>query len=450
MRHHPARPRPRRPGWLAGLAGVLLAAAPALGQAPADGEAAPASIPKPPELTLGQCLAIARERQPRLRGYRESLAAAVVGRQALEQTGGLVAGIVAPDLPVRRKQAADGVLSAQAQLTQAEYDTVHDVIRTYYTVVFARSQKQVTDSLVDRLEFYLELLKNVEESNRKVSPFAKDKLLIAIGLAQVRQSEATQGVDRALAALREAMGLDVCVAFTVPADTLPELKVEVRREAIVDLALGRRGELSQAVLAADAARLEVEAQSKIRGKTGRTFAQGSDIHSRPLPTDVRETEYRPGALGLEMPVSLTGDKGARMERAAALSGRAGAVVDKTRGLIALEAENAYYRYVEAAQRVESTRKAAAAGRSLSQKTRDAASIRGTKEDVFTDAVTNEVFAAQAQGAFNDALFQQVIALAALERITAGGFCAGFPATPTPPPPEPAGPNNTPKNINAKP
>ena len=47
---------------------------------------------------------------------------------------------LARDLPIRRKQARLGVTIAEASLSQAEWETVYAVTRTYFGVVYARQQ----------------------------------------------------------------------------------------------------------------------------------------------------------------------------------------------------------------------------------------------------------------------------------------------------------------------
>ena len=42
-----------------------------------------------------------------------------------------------------------------------------------------------------------------------------------------------------------------------------------------------------------------------------------------------------------------------------------------------------------------------------------------------DILTNEALAAQAAATYNEALYQLVVALADLQRVTAGGFDSGF-------------------------
>jgi outer membrane protein TolC len=168
---------------------------------------------------------------------------------------------------------------------------------------------------------------------------------------QGRLPEAEEGVNRATAALREAMGGGPECPLQVADTRLPDLDVEVNRETIVALALERRGEMIQASLAADVVAREVAAQGKSHRASTRTFASASDIHAQQVPQGVRDGEYRPGALPLEMPVTLVGSKAARQEQASALADRAAAVVEKTRNLIALEAEDNYLKWVEARRKL---------------------------------------------------------------------------------------------------
>src|SRR5207302_5155956 len=121
----------------------------------------------------------------------------------------------------------------------------------------------------------------------------------------------------------------------------PSPNLMIDRCEIVAMALARRPELVQATTFAEVTNLEIDAQgTKLIRPTVPTFGTGSDIHSRPVPQGISNNEYRPGAVGPEMPVTMIGHRSLRMERTRDLYGRALAVADKTRGLIALEAEDA--------------------------------------------------------------------------------------------------------------
>ena len=372
---------------------------------------------------LAECLQLAAEHQPALAAHRASLAAAETGRRAIEQMQ--LASLLARDLPIRKKQSALGVTIASAGLAQAEWETRYAVTRTYYSVVYAREQLQVADDVVASLEFYRDRVSDLVKKGetREWTTSTVDKISVYLGLAQTRQAEAARGIGRAEAALREAIGVDPGCLFTVADVRLPELRTGVSREAILHEALARRGEIVQALTASEVTRLEIDAQSKSHMPTVRTFAAVADIHARPIPQGVQNTEYRPGAVGLDMPSTLVGHRSLRVERARDFSARADAVVDKTRNLITLEAEDGYLKWAEATRKVAQTREAAEAGTRLAKHTRE--DFRSGQKVKIEDLLTNEVIVGQARAAYNEARFQLLLALAALERIAAGGFEAGF-------------------------
>src|SRR5205085_1432778 len=89
-----------------------------------------------------------------------------------------------------------------------------------------------------------------------------------------------------------------------------------------------------------------------------TFAAAADIHARQVPQEVRNNEYRPGAVPPEMPTLLAGSRDERVQRAEDLRVRATAVLEVTRNLIVLEAEDAFLRWEEASRQVPQARQAA--------------------------------------------------------------------------------------------
>jgi hypothetical protein len=188
------------------------------------------------------------------------------------------------------------------------------------------------------------------------------------------------------------------------------------------------------MVAADVMRLEECAQGKYRLRPlVRTFAATADIHAKSLPTGLSNGEYRPGAVGIEMPANVGGSRELRMEQVEWYKVRGEAVVEKTRGLITLEAENAYQNWVEATRKVTGSREAAERGRALAERVRKA---RGGGANIRQeDLLQTDVLAGQAQAAYYEALYHQILALANLERITAGGFNAGIVPSPTLPPPQ---------------
>ncbi len=420
--------------WLLGGAAPLLAAS--LSQSPAadypPAAAKPLRVVSASDtvqvLGLAGCLRIGMERQPALAAHRASLAAAESGRRALEKM--TLAIVLARDLPIRKQQAALGVTIASAGLNQAEWETRYAITRTYLSVLYAREQSRVAEDVVVNLRFYQERVSELVKKgeSREWTTSTVDKITVYLRLAEGRQAEAARGVERAMAALREAMGVEPGCCFELADQRLPDLRAEVCREAIIQEALARRGEMTQALTASEVTRLEVDAQGKTHMPTSRTFAAVADIHARPVPQGVQNTEYRPGAVGLDMPGTLAGHKSSRVDRARDFSDRAQAVVDKTRNLITLEAEDGYLKWLEASRKVVQTRDGSEAGARLAKHTRE--DFRGGQKVKIEDLLTNEVLAGQALAAGNEARYLYALALAGLERITAGGFDAGFVARPT--------------------
>jgi outer membrane protein TolC len=424
----------RRRSWFAwaicALLALRLAAPPATAQ-PAPAAPAPSATNGTnggPTLTLTECLQIANERQPTIAAARASLCAKMAACKGLKDLH--PPSFLAPDLPIRRKQCCRGLDAAQAELYQVEYDTAYAVMRMYFTAVYAKQQLEVADDVVGNLRLSQKLVSEIINDpntgpDTKINADTLAKLTIYLRLAESKRSEANVGVDRALAALREAMGhgCDCGVVF-YPADKkMPEPQAIPDKCQIVELALCRRGELVQATVAADVTRLEIDAQGAIRLKPkASTFAAGSDVHAKSLPTGLNNGEYKPGAVGVEMPGLVAGNREARMKQICHYADRACSVVEKTRGLITLEAEDAYFKWREATDKVVATREAAKLGRELSDRTKRNRGVGNIKEE---DLLQNDVLAGTAQAQYNEALFHQILALANLERITAGGFYSGL-------------------------
>jgi len=211
--------------------------------------------------------------------------------------------------------------------------------------------------------------------------------------------------------------------------TLPRVVMPLTREETIILATTRRGEVIQAAIATDVFRLEICAQGAIRFRPAtRTFAMGADIHAKATPLGNRGSEYRPDAIGLEMPPAFAGKKEDRMDKATALSMRADAVYAKTVNLITLEAENSYLLWEEVQRKLvpsEMGYKAAASYRKRSEDDPDTPRSE--------DLVVGEVLVAQAFSGYNDVLYQAILAIVSLERVTGGGYRADF--THVPPPEE---------------
>ena len=393
-------------------------------------------------LDLSACRQIALDRQPAVAAARAGLEAAAARAHAVDNLR--VPTCLVRDLPIRRKQAALGVIIAEAGVTRAEGDTVYGVTFSYLSAVYAGAQRQVArDAIAALTDLDQRVREAVEKGlSRDVTKDDVEKTGIRLLRAKARLEETTQGEERALSALREAMGVGPDCVIAVADGSLPDADPPVDLHAVVALALERRGELIQAVNAAQVTGYEVDAQAaRLLSPSVRTFAANSDIHSQPVPAGMYEDNYRPGAVPPEMPTQISGSRAGRVEQARAYSARAEALADKTRGLIALEAEQAYYRWQEAANREKRYR--AAADRAEKQAADVRMRIRtGFKAGSIDNVLYFQQLSSEMRVEANQARYQKLIALAALERVTAGGFCAGFA-------PQPAASENNGKNNNAK-
>jgi len=272
------------------------------------------------------------------------------------------------------------VTIAQAALEQTEVETAYSVTRCYLTVLYAQEQLEVAKEVVRQLDFYRDAVEKAvkgEQKDAKAPPrdwtdLKVDKITVYFRLAENKQSDAAHGAERALAALREAMGLCPDLVLKLRNQHLFQADpLKLRKDELISLALCHRGEVIQTSNAVEVFTLEVDAQGK-NHKTGQvpTFAAGGDIHAKLVPQGSTDGEYRPGGIPPEMPVSLAGKRCDRMDRARDFSTKSGAVADKTKGLVTLEVEDTFERWKEADEKVKQSRKARDIGLDLAKKTRD--------------------------------------------------------------------------------
>jgi outer membrane protein TolC len=387
-------------------------------ESPATFNPASASPTSSMTLNLADCLQLALQRQPRIAAQRASLAAAEEGSQALENL--MVPTVLVPDLSIRRKQACAGISAAAAGVDQAERETVYAVTRTYFTLQYAREQERLARGIVDRLAATRDAAKrSLDAGARDVSATDVNRATVYLRLAGTRQTQASQGAKRALAALKEAIGLGPEETLQVPPAGLPDVTARPSHDEVLAQALARRAELVRAGVFVEVTCLEADAQATHHHKRVETFAAGSDIHAITVPQGTQNNDYRPGGVAPEMPTLLVGSRADRVKRAQSFNARAQAVADTTRNLIALEAEDAFLRWEEAALQIPQAREAAEAGDKLAEDVnRDfTAGLRVKVEDV----VNGRVLASQARSQYNEFLYRQILALADLERITGGAF-----------------------------
>jgi outer membrane protein TolC len=375
--------------------------------------------------TLADALAIARQHHPQLDAMRARVSAALIGQRGVGEAKRM-AGFITPDIDIRVQQSDLGIRAAMAEYAQAQFEVDYAVIHCYYRVVYVREQTRVANDLVDHLQENLESVRKIVAGKGGVKGVTKnteDTLEVAVAQAKTRQNQAIFGIERARAALREALGLEPGMRVDAADEWLPDVNANIDRDAVIAHAVTRRGEMTLALIGADVTRLEACAQwAKRFNMTADTFARGSDIHSRPIPAAERDPEYRPGAIGPDMPTQLVGNRSTRKAAAEAYATKAEAAAVQARSLICLDAEVAYNRWAEAAGNVAVNRVAVAKSKALVARERDAAGV----DKNYEKALQNEIAASLALKTLNDALYEQIAALANLERCTAGGLSVKFP------------------------
>ena len=376
--------------------------------------------------TLGEALSIGHSNHPQISALRASMNAALLKGRGLSEVKRLI-GFLSPDIEFREKQSDLGLKAAMAEYDQAQYEVTYAVIRCYFTVVYAREQGRVARDLVEQFEANLEQVRKIVEGKgggiRGISVNNLNTLELFTGAARKKLIEAETGADRARAALREAMGLEPGSRVDAADEVLPEIKASMTRDVVIAHAVTRRGEILLSQIGADVTRLEACAQwAKRFSLMATTFSNAGDIHARPIPGPSREPDYRPGMIGPEMPDRMLGNRATRTETAGQYAIRSQLAAKQARSLLGLEAEIAYTKWVQAVENVKVSRAAAKSGRDLIERLREAAGGAPTKEE----AITAEVGSAQAFAAYNEALHDQIVALADLERITAGGVRVNFP------------------------
>jgi len=146
--------------------------------------------------------------------------------------------------------------------------------------------------------------------------------------------------------------------------------------------------------------------------------------------DLGGVNFRPAIVGPEMPANLTGSREARVQQARDYHERAQALVVKTRNLIVLEVEDLYPRWLNKSKESAHLEKAYHEAQTFSEKIKESFNKeeRGSYPNI--DEVTNAgLIATRLQLEWKEAHYQSLLALAALERATAGGFVVDFDAAP---------------------
>jgi outer membrane protein TolC len=405
---------------------------------------APHPHPHPTVIDLAAARALAVERQPAVAAARASLAGAVNRKQAVDHLR--VPTCLQPDLPIRRQQAELGPVAAEAGLRVAEMNAVYAAQYSYISYLYALSQLQLAEGSLAGLRELLKAVRgavdelgddpaNLEgRENWLLFPADRERVRALIQLVEARRQEALVGSRRALSALREALNLQEECSLSLAHDRLLEVDLELDCQALVQLALAHRPEIVQVAVAAQATELEVAAQQcRKRGLRVSTFASGTDIHATPLPAGSYTGDYKPGALGPEMPVTINGRQCDRVAIASSYAERSHAVVEKTRNLVRLEVEQAVLRYQEARAKLRDLKKGIGNAEKATAGMRDLLEKPERPRISLESLLGTGLVSSQLRTGANEARYQMLLALVALERATGGAFCAGLDRAPEVPP-----------------
>jgi hypothetical protein len=406
---------------------------------PEKDEKNPSTLPVPRvlagQLDLAACQRIALEKQPAILAARTSLAAAVARAQSVENLH--VPAFLARDLPVRRQQASTGVHVAEAAVILAENNTRYAITFCYLAALYAEEQEAIGKEAIGNLRNLRELAEEYLAEGKGRSPQRDlDLLDTYLAAAEAQIQEPIQGKERALSALREAMGVGPDCPLTLSRRTLYDVSPPVDQKAVVALALTRRPELVMATHGAEVAALEACAQALRRQPSAPTYASGSDLHSQPVPAGSFDENYRPAALAPEMPTTLNGSRKDRVEMAKIYAARSEIVVEKVRNLLILETEQVYLRWQESDQKLRKFEAAAAAAhkvfldREAIYRSPEPKDRKDPKRFNALDALLDSArTATRLRLAINESRYRRLLALAGLEHATVCGFQAGFESAP---------------------
>ncbi len=371
-------------------------------------------------LTLNELIDLGMQRQPALAAARASLGAAASGQRAVNNLG--LFGLFARDLPIRKEQSCYGVTIARAGLEQAEWETRYAVTRNFYSVQYARAQAGLLQDILKKLsgarKKVVAKLENAD-ADTKVTKTDLQLLDLNTNYLKTKTADAENGERRAVAALREAIGVNPDFPLAVAFDRLPAPQPGLNKEELISQALAHRPEIQQAFAANRVTELEIIAQyQQIFKLQTKTFAAASDIHAKPIPQGVSNTDYRPGAIGIEMPVFLVGKRCDRTDRATQLNERSVAVVEKTNNLIALEVEALFLKYLDGIERTKNLDPVVKEADDLFKKIDERLQNGETGSAEYMNVLG---FAERVRAEYNEALYMHALGLAGLERATAGSF-----------------------------
>lgn len=371
-------------------------------------------IPSEVVLGLDECISIAMDKNPSILAARASLAAAYDKRAALNNIG-LIATLATPEMSVRKQQVLLGIEQAEMAVRKNENETRQAVTYSYLMAVYARQQHKGLLEIIENTK----LLRRAAELKAERFPGQVELVDIAMSASQSRVSDAENGIQQAIGALREAMG--TCDPVVPAHDHLPKaLNRIATREEAVEMALNNRPEIRQATLGQEAFGLEVCAQDRNRfSRRLATLGSATDIHSMLIPPGEFVENYRPGAMAPEMPAFIVGRRQDRVNQAQDLHDRSHHLQENVRKLVELEAGNVWLRWDKESRKGPVLQKGIdlATKRSDELKTEFGEVPKIAPRDVLEAGLIETTLRQQAV----EAHLASLQALAVLERATGGAF-----------------------------
>src|SRR5207247_5776823 len=142
---------------------------------------------------------------------------------------------------------------------------------------YARSQRAVVDDTIARLVQLRDIAESIIKEGKRADVTRRnlDTTNVYLLIAQGRREDTVSGEERALSALREAMGVDAECPLEILRGEFKTAEPP-SKDAVLAAALARRAELAQIATAAQVTSLEVNAQQRAHGFKANTFAAGSD------------------------------------------------------------------------------------------------------------------------------------------------------------------------------
>jgi len=292
-----------------------------------------------------------------------------------------------------------------------EMEIVFQVTRLYYTAQVAESFYRVADqalNLLNQHEHDVTLL--VREGENPELDLLRTRTDVANAIKNL--NAASNSYDLALSALKKMLVLDLEIPLCLTETLFRRPRTTEGLFQLTDRAISQRPELSSLKAQVAAAEQKLKAAIGVYYPTvsveGRyEYMQGD---TRELDGDFRWT----GGLGAQVPLWNWGETGAKVKRARSQLKQANLQLQKTEDQVRFEVRDAFLNLEKAEKNIEAAETVLDAGREAFRLAR--ASYRAG-EGTNTDVLDARTALSRAEANHAQALFEQNVASAALQRAT---------------------------------